>query len=360
MVRPTFAGSRSVVHSGAQGRREVGAGHGFRGVIPVDLVEMLEDLGATWCDLAIVHASRAANTEDVAAIHADHGAICWYFGEVGDDLAFGGLGRGEICASRATPRGLVAAKSAFLDATHADRGAPGADRRANRGDLGVRSADLAAVGADRGEVARSEPRALARQQAVGGHRPDACALRFGITARSDQWRSVSAWTRSPGGYFGATGLLADVESAFSIIPGGGRPSDARWTMRPLVPRAPGVCERGEPTHDDLRGAAQNGHDVDRAADRMYTRMYMKRRSVAAARANLPSLLDDVERGQVIEISRRGKAIAWLVPSLTHLDSSTAAVRFQARLEAWRSQYGDEGSFEPAFLSSLRDQTRDGR
>ena len=262
VVRPTFAGSRSVVHSGAQGRREVGAGHGFRGVIPVDLVEMLEDLGATWCDLAIVHASRAANTEDVAAIHADHGAICWYFGEVGDDLAFGGLGRGEICASRATPRGLVAAKSAFLDATHADRGAPGADRRANRGDLRVRNAYLAAVGADRGEVARSEPRAC--------------------------------------------------------------------------------CERG-----------------DRAADRMYTRMYMKRRSVAAERANLASLLDDVERGQVIEISRRGKAIAWLVSSLTPLDSSTAAVRFQARLEAWRSWYGDEGGLEPAFISSLRDRTKDG-
>jgi prevent-host-death family protein len=89
-------------------------------------------------------------------------------------------------------------------------------------------------------------------------------------------------------------------------------------------------------------------------------MYMKRRSVAAARANLPSLLDDVERGQVIEISRRGKAIAWLVPSLAPLDQSAATARFRERVEAWRARYGDTGGFEPEFFDGLRDRTKDGK
>lgn len=37
-----------------------------------------------------------------------------------------------------------------------------------------------------------------------------------------------------GGYFGAVDLAAEVEARFRTPPGGGRPTDARWTSRRLV------------------------------------------------------------------------------------------------------------------------------
>jgi hypothetical protein len=38
-----------------------------------------------------------------------------------------------------------------------------------------------------------------------------------------------------GGYFGAIQLLADIEARFRVPAGGGRPTDAAWTERRLVP-----------------------------------------------------------------------------------------------------------------------------
>ena len=40
-----------------------------------------------------------------------------------------------------------------------------------------------------------------------------------------------------GGYFGAIQLPADIEARFRVPPGGGRPTDATWTERRLVPLA---------------------------------------------------------------------------------------------------------------------------
>jgi hypothetical protein len=37
-----------------------------------------------------------------------------------------------------------------------------------------------------------------------------------------------------GGYFGAVDLAVEVEARFRTAPGGGRPTDARWTSRRLV------------------------------------------------------------------------------------------------------------------------------
>ena len=48
-----------------------------------------------------------------------------------------------------------------------------------------------------------------------------------------------------GGYFDAMQLLADIESRFRIPAGGGRPTDARWTERRLVPLAPQTLKRLE-------------------------------------------------------------------------------------------------------------------
>jgi hypothetical protein len=48
-----------------------------------------------------------------------------------------------------------------------------------------------------------------------------------------------------GGYFGALQLLADIEARFRAPSGGGRPTDARWTERRLVPLAPRTLKRLE-------------------------------------------------------------------------------------------------------------------
>src|SRR5258707_8148684 len=48
-----------------------------------------------------------------------------------------------------------------------------------------------------------------------------------------------------GGYFGAIQLLADIAARFRVPSGGGRPTDARWTERRLVPLAPRTLERLE-------------------------------------------------------------------------------------------------------------------
>ncbi len=48
-----------------------------------------------------------------------------------------------------------------------------------------------------------------------------------------------------GGYFGALQLLVEIESRVRIPPGGGRPTDPRWTERRLVPLAPQTLARLE-------------------------------------------------------------------------------------------------------------------
>jgi hypothetical protein len=48
-----------------------------------------------------------------------------------------------------------------------------------------------------------------------------------------------------GGYFGAIQLLADIEARFRVPLGGGRPTDASWTERRLIPLAPRTLKRLE-------------------------------------------------------------------------------------------------------------------
>lgn len=48
-----------------------------------------------------------------------------------------------------------------------------------------------------------------------------------------------------GGYFGAMGLLADVQARFRVPIGGGRSTDPDWTERRLVPLASKTLKRLE-------------------------------------------------------------------------------------------------------------------
>jgi prevent-host-death family protein len=66
---------------------------------------------------------------------------------------------------------------------------------------------------------------------------------------------------------------------------------------------------------------------------MYIIVYIehmpKRYSIADARSNLPSIVDEAEAGQAIELTRRGKPVA-VILSLRELD----------RLRGKRTQFGD--------------------
>src|SRR6266853_3219315 len=66
---------------------------------------------------------------------------------------------------------------------------------------------------------------------------DKIARRLGAERRG----KVSA----SGGYFGAMQLLADIDARFRVPSGGGRPTDASWTERRLVPLAPRTLKRLE-------------------------------------------------------------------------------------------------------------------
>jgi prevent-host-death family protein len=76
----------------------------------------------------------------------------------------------------------------------------------------------------------------------------------------------------------------------------------------------------------------NGEHHDRLAH-MYIIVYIqemsKRYSIADARANLPSIVDEAESGQAIELTRRGKPVAVIV-SLRELE----------RLRGARPQFSD--------------------
>lgn len=77
--------------------------------------------------------------------------------------------------------------------------------------------------------------------------------------------------------------------------------------------------------------------------RMYIRMYIdgmsSKYSVAEARANLPKILDEVEQGHEVEVTRRGKAIA-VVMSVREYERLSGSPRdFGAALDAHREAYG---------------------
>ena len=63
-----------------------------------------------------------------------------------------------------------------------------------------------------------------------------------------------------GGTFGALELLADIEARFCVPSGGGRPTDASWTERRLVPLAPRTLKRLEDIAAKVR--ARGGVSVE--------------------------------------------------------------------------------------------------
>ena len=75
---------------------------------------------------------------------------------------------------------------------------------------------------------------------------------------------------------------------------------------------------------------------------------MRQVTVAEAKTQLSSLLDDVETGQAVVITRRGKAIAELVPRLHVRD-------LLPQLEALRASLPEQPTSGVETMRALRDE-----
>lgn len=83
---------------------------------------------------------------------------------------------------------------------------------------------------------------------------------------------------------------------------------------------------------------------------------MKRYSIADARANLPTIVDEVEAGGEVELTRRGKPIAMVISRRLYDRLRPHRSAFAARYRAFLDRYPlDEIGVEPDFAEGLRDR-----
>lgn len=87
---------------------------------------------------------------------------------------------------------------------------------------------------------------------------------------------------------------------------------------------------------------------------VYIKSMTRRYSIAAARASLSSLLDEVQAGHAVELTRRGKPVAVLISSQTYqrlrADPPDFAAAFRGFLERFRPE---EVGIDREFFESLR-------
>jgi prevent-host-death family protein len=88
---------------------------------------------------------------------------------------------------------------------------------------------------------------------------------------------------------------------------------------------------------------------------VYTHLMGKSYSVADARAHLPDILDDVEAGKEIELTRRGRAVAIVISPEKYEALRGDQSNFGEAYRAFISRYAlDEIGLEPDSFDSTRD------
>jgi prevent-host-death family protein len=89
---------------------------------------------------------------------------------------------------------------------------------------------------------------------------------------------------------------------------------------------------------------------------MYIMGMPKRYPIADARKNLPSVVDEVEAGASVELTRRGRPVAVLV-SLDEYERLTVKRRsFREAYGAFRRRFPvGRGGIDPRYLQELRDR-----
>ena len=84
---------------------------------------------------------------------------------------------------------------------------------------------------------------------------------------------------------------------------------------------------------------------------------MKTYSVAEARRQLPQILHDVEDGATVEITRRGKAVAVVVPLDTFRQLIASSTDFGEAYARWRETVSDADLELPEdYFEQLRDRS----
>jgi prevent-host-death family protein len=95
-------------------------------------------------------------------------------------------------------------------------------------------------------------------------------------------------------------------------------------------------------------------------DVMYTQVYInamsRRYSIAQARANLASIVDEVETGPPVEITRRGKPVAIVLSPTEYESLKMQRVSFADAFRAFREKFDPaELGVDTNFAAALRDR-----
>jgi prevent-host-death family protein len=93
---------------------------------------------------------------------------------------------------------------------------------------------------------------------------------------------------------------------------------------------------------------------------MYRKMYMcpmpKSYTVANARAKLAAIVDEVEAGKDVELTRRGKKVAVVMSAARYERLSGERVAFMTAYETFRAEHDLEAlALEPGWAEALRDR-----
>jgi prevent-host-death family protein len=97
-------------------------------------------------------------------------------------------------------------------------------------------------------------------------------------------------------------------------------------------------------------------------DQMYTWMYIypmaQRYAIAEARANLPTLIDEVEGGAAIELTRRGEVVAVMISVTEYERLRSRRVGFQEAYQQFLKKHSpaESGIDAAAFAKQVRDRS----
>lgn len=88
---------------------------------------------------------------------------------------------------------------------------------------------------------------------------------------------------------------------------------------------------------------------------MYNSLVTKSYSVADARAKLSEIVDDVEAGNEVEITRRGKKVAVVMSAARFARLKSDRVTFATAYESFRREHDlEQDGVDPNWATELRD------
>lgn len=90
---------------------------------------------------------------------------------------------------------------------------------------------------------------------------------------------------------------------------------------------------------------------------MYIQRMAHSYAIAEARANLPTLINEVEAGAAIELTRRGKVVAIMISVEDYARLRSKRVSFQEAYQQFLKKHSPaQAGLEPGFANKLRDRS----